>query len=462
VSDDKGPARPRQVTTTVVMAIVFDLVLLASLFDTLGRLRTPETREALDQVLGAPPGNGLGITTAQVIEVLRVLVFASGALAAVALVFAVFVLQRHRAARVGFTVTAALMLLTVPAAGLLPLFVALTAIPMWSRAARDWYAGREPLPAGADARALRLLSQQGPPPAPAPFGNEPGQGAAPGSAAPGPAAPPATGAQPPPLYGPPPYGPPYGQPPSGPPPYGPPYGQTPSGPSPYGQTPSGPSPYGQTPSGQPPYGQVPYGQPGYPTAVHGYAAYPTYRDPDQRPLTVTIASVLIWVGAGVTATLMLAFVAILAVAGDSFVSAFEKTAQQSDVTLTADEAMAVGWTVAAVFLVWSIAALVLAVLAFRRSNAARIALVVSSVMTALVSLLGITSGISAITLVMAVATVVLLFTGGANQWYSNSRRGSGVPPPSGSWGPPPPQSVQQSPQAYPPQHQPPAERPKPW
>src|SRR3712207_8137507 len=53
-----------------------------------------------------------------------VLVLISGALTAMAVVFAIFILQRHRAARVGFTVTSALLLLTIPATGLLPAFLA--------------------------------------------------------------------------------------------------------------------------------------------------------------------------------------------------------------------------------------------------------------------------------------------------------------------------------------------------
>ncbi|MDX6324590.1 MAG: hypothetical protein QOK15_944, partial [Nocardioidaceae bacterium] len=237
----------------------------------------------------------------------------------------------------------------------------------------------------------------------------------------------------------------------------------PDGQGPYGQAPYGQAPYGQPPYSQPPYGQAPYGQPpygqtdgqtdgqwAYPAPSPGHGADPAqHRDPDRRPLTVTIASVLTWIGAGATATLMLAFVAILAVGGDSFVREFESAAQRSNVTLTANQAMAVGWTVAAVFLVWSIAAIVLAVLAFRRNNAARIALVVSSVMTALFSLFGIASGISAITLVISAATVVLLFTGGANEWYSRRSRG-GSPPPGTYAAPAQP--------AYPP----PAERTKPW
>jgi hypothetical protein len=443
VSDEKVPPRPRQVTTAVIMAIVFDLVLLASLFDTLGRLNSPETRASLDEVLGSPPGNGLGVGTAQVVDVLRTLAFVSGALAAVALVFAVFVLQRHRAARVGYTVSAVLLVLTVPAAGLLPLFVALAAIPMWSRPAKDWYSGRAPASREAEPRAASLLQEQGPPPAPAPFGERPAQSGRPQPAAPDSPAghqDPASATSP---YGPPPQGQPYGQQPSGQQPYGPP----PQG-QPYGQPPYGPPPHAQQPYGKQPYGQQPYGQEPY---SGGRGSHPDpHRSPDRRPVTVTIAAVLTWIGAGVTAILMLALVAILAVGGDAFVNEVNRTAARSDLTLTANQAMAVGWTIAAVFLVWSLAAIVLAVLAFRRSNAARIALVVSAVMAALLSLLSIVSGLSAITLIMAGAAVVLLFTGGANQWYSR-RSAAGPPPSTGSWGEP-------SSPAY----HPPPERPKPW
>src|SRR3712207_5704352 len=104
MSEEQGPGRPRQVTTAAVMAVGGSLVLVLSLFDTLGRLRKPEMRQAVDDFLAQPPGSSLGVDTPQVIDLMRALAFVSGALAAMALVFAVFVLQRHRGARIGFTV----------------------------------------------------------------------------------------------------------------------------------------------------------------------------------------------------------------------------------------------------------------------------------------------------------------------------------------------------------------------
>ena len=78
------------------------------------------------------------------------------------------------------------------------------------------------------------------------------------------------------------------------------------------------------------------------------------------------------------------------------------------------------------FLVWCLIACILAVLVLRRSNAARITLVVSSAVTALFSLFGIGSGVSAVTLLAAVAVIVLLFVGGANDWFKG-KGGQAVP-----------------------------------
>ena len=63
-------------------------------------------------------------------------------------------------------------------------------------------------------------------------------------------------------------------------------------------------------------------------------------------------------------------------------------------------------------------ALVLAIFTLRRSNVARILLVVSAVLAALVSLLGVLAIVPLVVTLVCIATVVLLFTGGANQWFS--------------------------------------------
>ncbi len=396
MSEEKTSPRPRQVTTAGVMAVVGSLLLVLGLFDTLRRLRTPEAREEVDDFLSRSPGNTLGIDTAQVIDLMRALTFVSGALAAMGLVFAIYVLQRHRGARIGFTVVAALLVLTVPVAGLMPIFLAVSALLLWSQPARDWFLGRAPAPAPSGGGSSRLLTEADPP---RPVPSEPPAPSGGSHAAP------------------PPYGQGFGQGYDQPQAQG--YGQPvgdqpaawypPAAPNPYAGPYPGPNagPFTGPFSGT---GPTPYGAP----------------DPDKRPLTVTIAAVLTWVGAGLTALMMLAFTALLGAGGDAFVDEFERAARESDVTLDldADEIISVGWVVAAVMLVWSLIAIVLAVLAFRRSNGARWTLAVSAAMTALLSLVAILSLLSAVTLLLGGAVVVLLFTGGANQWYS---RRSGTP-----------------------------------
>ncbi|HET6560699.1 MAG TPA: hypothetical protein VFG72_02405 [Marmoricola sp.] len=411
MSEQKAPPRPRQVTMAGVMSVVGSLLLVISLFDTLGRLRTPETRESVADFLATPPGSGLGIDVAQAVDLMRVLALASGALAAMALVFAVFVLQRHVPARIGFTVVAALLLLTVPVAGLMPLLLAFAALLMWSQPARDWYAGRTPTERPAPLRAEGQPDRQ-------PDRQPDGQ--------------------------------PGGWPPSSQPPEPPPFQQPPAEPGAWQQPRPEPGGWQQPQPFPQPYA-------GYPAYGHQTAA----RDPEKRPASVTIAAVLTWIGAGATAASMALLGVVLAAGGDAFIEQFDEAAAGSSVTLSSDEVLAVGWGITGFFLIWSLVAAVLAAFAFRRSNPARIALVASAAMTALLSLLLVLSGISLVTLVLSVATVILLFTGGANDWYA--RRGQGYPghPSQHRWPPPPQDQWNQPQQPQQPPQEPPG-RDKPW
>lgn len=224
-------------------------------------------------------------------------------------------------------------------------------------------------------------------------------------------------------YGPPPSENPYGQPadPYGqqqPPPQNP-YGEQPPPQSPQEQ-PAQPPGYGQPAYGQPSsYGQQPtYGQPAY-----GYAGPAT----DKRPGTVTAASVITLIFSGLS-LLLYAFILIaLFVARDDIVAEITRQPDFEDAGISADSAFGVIVAFVTVFLVWCLIACVLAVLVLRRSNAARITLVVSASVTALFSLIGITSGVSAITLLAAVAVIVLLFAGGAGDWFKGRQAGQAVP-----------------------------------
>lgn len=340
MGEEKTLPRPRQVTTASVVAVASSVLLVLSLADTLGRLRTAEARRSIAEVLADPPADGLGVSVEQVLAGLRWLVYGGGVLAAVTMVLAVFVAQRHRGARIGFTVAAVLLLVTLPVAGLMPLFLVLAAGMMWSRPARDWYAGRTAAP------------EQSASPAPFP---------------PPPSVPPAATAPTAPFSG------------------------------------SGAHPYA---------GAAPYGGPS-----------------TRRPATVTAAVILTGISAAVTALGALLLMVVLAQDAGEFIRSYEKASSgRPAVQLTNDQLLAIGWALAAALLLWCLVAILLAVFAMRRSQGARIGLVVSAVLTAAVSLLAIISVVTVVPLLVSVAVVVLLFTGGANDWYAR-RPPAPTPPP---------------------------------
>lgn len=206
--------------------------------------------------------------------------------------------------------------------------------------------------------------------------------------------------------------------------------------NPPGENPPPPhNPYG-APDQPPAYGQQPptYGQPPAYGAPQGYAA-PAYGapvgDPDKRPGTVTAAGIITIVFSGLSLVLFGFFTLGLLVAKDSILDEIRKNPDFQDVNISADSAYGAVVAVIGVFALWSLIALVLGIFVLRRSNGARITLVISSAVTALISLLAITSGITAITLIAAVATIVLLFTGGANPWFKRTTAAATgpVPPP---------------------------------
>ncbi len=221
---------------------------------------------------------------------------------------------------------------------------------------------------------------------------------------------------------------PYGQPPanpSGEQPYGQPtenpYGQQPPTGNPYAQPPSS-SPYGTSPSPQPggaPYGQAPSGPLG-----DGLDMYGRPLGSDVRPGTVTAAGWTTLVMSGLTA-LLFGFLALaMVVAKDEMIDEINRQLVDADAIgdFNAEDAYGVAVFVVLAFAVWCLISCVLAVFAMRRSNVSRILLVISAVVATLLSLLSIGSVVSAVWLLGCVAVVVLLFTGGANDWYARRRR----------------------------------------
>lgn len=204
-----------------------------------------------------------------------------------------------------------------------------------------------------------------------------------------------------------------GQPPTNP------YGQPPgsgSAPSPYdGQPPEYAAPQhgGPQPAGQQAYGQSPYGQQQYGAG-----------DPNKRPGTVTAASIVTMITTGLAA-IGFAFgtIAVL-VARDDIVSEVRGDSNFDGLDVSGDTIATVLIVVFLVVAAWSAATFVLALLAMRGKNWARILVVISAGISALFSLLAILSIVSAVTLIAAIAVIILYFTGGANEWYRHKSSAS--------------------------------------
>jgi hypothetical protein len=177
-----------------------------------------------------------------------------------------------------------------------------------------------------------------------------------------------------------------------------------------------PNPYGQPSSyGQPsPYGQ----QPSYGT--------PQTRG-ERRPGTVTAAAWITIVFSAVTAALFGFTGLALLVARDQVITEMERVPEFQDANIDPDAAVGVLVAVMVGLVVWCLIAIVLAVMVLRRSNVARILLVISAAVTVVFSLLGVASGVSVLPLVAGLATIVLLFTGGAGDWFKRVGPGGGYP-----------------------------------
>jgi hypothetical protein len=147
----------------------------------------------------------------------------------------------------------------------------------------------------------------------------------------------------------------------------------------------------------------------------------------------------------------------LLVARDEVITEMEKVPEFRDANIDAEAAVGVLVAVMVGLVIWCLIAIVLSILVLRRSNVARILLVISSAAAAVLSLLGVSSGVSVVPLVATVATIVLLFTGGAGDWFKRVSGYSGVYPgaptayPGGQYGNPygSPYGVQPGPDAPP-------------
>jgi len=175
VSKQPKLERPRQVTMAGWVGGVASVMMLASVFTVMPKLRSIGTRQAINEYLTTGAGRALGIDLDQALALARIGLFVTAAAAAATLVFTVFVMRRDRQSRVALTVMALPILVCgVFVDPFLAGFILASIVLVWTRPASDWFAGRAPQPVPQSAPPMPDLPPRPPrpeerPAAPPPF-----------------------------------------------------------------------------------------------------------------------------------------------------------------------------------------------------------------------------------------------------------------------------------------------------
>jgi hypothetical protein len=366
--------RPRQVTLAASLVMAASVMLVLSVFERLGGLRSLESRESVERFLSKPPGSDLGIGLESALSIMRSVSMVAAALATAAAILGWHVLRRNRAARIWLSILALpLFLCGLVTGGFLASVVAASVAMLWLAPARHWFDGTTPIDAvkarpDAGSGWSDASTYQGPPPPTGPR------------------------AQLPPL---PPQGPTASQ---QPPPW------TPSS-GPYAAPQAGASPWTVPPPG-------------------------AGASPAPRPRTVVAACVITWVCCAFAVLLSILLVGVLAADADGLFAEMQRQNPDladdgvSDATLRSAT-----WVTAAICLFWALLSGALAVLAFQRRRWAAVALAVSAGVVALFCLVGsVFSPPLAVPGLLAAATVGLLLQPSAQRWLARreAQRSSGM------------------------------------
>lgn len=135
------------------VTIVGSIFVVFNLFDTVANLRSIETREQVERMLSQPPLEGTGMTLERWLSVMHTVSMVGAACAAAAAILGFYVLQRSTSARAALSVVAVPLFLTgLVTSGFMSTLVAVSALMLWTRPARDWFAGRPWLPSTMSPR----------------------------------------------------------------------------------------------------------------------------------------------------------------------------------------------------------------------------------------------------------------------------------------------------------------------
>jgi hypothetical protein len=141
------PTRPRQVTLAGWVIVVGSVLVVFYAFERVSGLHSLETREAIEEFLSEPPGDGLGLSVNGARSILRVLSLVAGAAGAAAAILGYQALSRSRSARLALTGLAVPLLVGgLATAGFVASLVVASVAMLWLQPAKDWFNGVTPQP----------------------------------------------------------------------------------------------------------------------------------------------------------------------------------------------------------------------------------------------------------------------------------------------------------------------------
>lgn len=360
MSDSTTLPRPPQVTLAGWITVVGSVFVVFSVFEVVAAGRSIETRERVADALDQQPLSGSGVTLEQALGFLHGMSLVAGACAVAAAILGGYVLQCSKSARLALTIIAPVLFLSgMVTGGFMSSMVAVAAVMLWTAPARDWFNGIAPRRPQVDVPPPPDRVSE--PDQVAPRSNEPRAYVGFGGDQ---RAVPEDAAQ----------------------------GQSAVTPAPASETAFAPS---------------------------GTAA----PRPAPRPREVLQACLLTWVFSGVVLCGMLIAILAFAASPDMLQEVYESDDRFADADLDLDTLRAASISVAAVFSVWAIVATVLAVFTFLGHNWARITLIISAAVTAMLGLvMMIAAPMLALVSVAAILAIVMLTRARTNAWFLNRSR----------------------------------------
>jgi len=158
--------RPREVTIAGVQTIVGSAVMIFLLVSLETQLNSAAMEKEFEKLLDDPRMDPLGLTVAELRNVVHYSFMAMGVLAVTSLVLGFYVLRRHATSRIVLTVlggiVALLSLLGGPGGWVLAAYIGVCVLLLWTKSARNWFRNEPLVMPGGPAAPYNPHSPGGP------------------------------------------------------------------------------------------------------------------------------------------------------------------------------------------------------------------------------------------------------------------------------------------------------------